>query len=228
MRHRSNTLFLQAAVAMCFATPVAFAQAVITLPSNPIVGIAATPGNATSALAVVGTNAGQNNYPAAEPPTAAIDGITSVGNPSNKYLNFAQTNVGFIVTPSALTFLTGFQFYTGNDAPERDPVVIVIEGTNSPNATTTLNSTWVQIFSGGSGLATNPGRDTFGNQVNFANALSYASYRVLVTAVRDTTAANSMQFGEIRLVGTPVPEPSSMALCGLVAGLAVRRLRRKS
>lgn len=225
MRHRQRHR-LYAAMAVICSAPVAFAQAVITLPSNPIVGVGATPGSPTSTLAVVGTTQNFNNYPAAEPPSAATDGVTSTGTPANKYLNFAQTNVGFIVTPSALTFLTGFQFYTGNDSPERDPVVIVIEGTNSPNATTTLNSTWVQVFSGGTGLATNPGRDAFGTQVNFANAAAYASYRVLITAVRDTTAADSMQFGEMRLLGTPVPEPSSVALCGLAGGLVIRRLRR--
>src|SRR5262249_57515534 len=104
--------------------------------NNPIVGIVATPGSATSTAGTVGTTPNVNNWPAAESPPNAID-----NNTATKYLNFAKTNTGFIVTPSAMSVLTSFQLFTANDSPERDPTTVSIEGTNSPNATTTLNST---------------------------------------------------------------------------------------
>ncbi len=225
MRNRSHHPLLYAVVlTACGGTSVASAQTVITMPGNPIVGVAATPGGMTSTLATVGTVGGQNNYPAAESPPNSIDGVLTT-----KYLNFAQVNVGFIVEPSAMSVLTGFRMGAANDATERDPLTITIEGTNSPNPTVTLNSVWNQIYSGTSGLDTDPGRNTFGAQISIANATQYASYRVLVTSVRNPGTANSMQFSEIELTADVVPEPTSLALCGVAAaGIIARRLRRKA
>ena len=56
---------------------------------NPLVGIAATPGSATSTLATVGTVANTNNYPSTETPVNSVDNSTAT-----KYLNFAKTNAG--------------------------------------------------------------------------------------------------------------------------------------
>jgi hypothetical protein len=198
----------------------------VTAPGNPIVGVAAILGSPTSTLSVVGTVPGANNYPAGEPPPASIDNLFGIGNSGNKYLNFQETNVGFIVTPTALSVLTGLRFSTCNDAPERDPFTISIEGTNSPNATTTLNSTWTTIYSGTSGLATDPGRNAFGSTASFTNSLSFTSYRMLVQSVRDGVAANSFQFQEIELLAL-VPEPSSLILGGLGVSAAMCRWRRR-
>jgi len=175
----------------------------VTASGDPIVGVAATLGNAISTASTVGTTEGQNNYPAAEGPTNVIDDISS-----SKYLNFAETGVGFITTPSTATVITGVHFDTANDSPERDPLTISIEGTNSPNATTTLNSSWTTIYNGASGLSTDPGRESAGSVIAFSNTNSYTSYRVLVQSVRDAPAANSMQFAEIRLIGTTFVPPT--------------------
>lgn len=220
-------LLFTASAAACFMAGGSAPAAVIsdvTAPGNPIVGVAAILGSSTSTLATAGGGSG-NAYPTAEAPPNAID-----NNLSDKYLNFQQSGAGFIVTPSAASVVNSFRFATGNDAVERDPAVITIEGTNSPNATTTLNSTWTTIYNGVSGLATDPGRNTFGPVVPFSNTTSFLSYRVLVSSVRTPATANSFQFSEIEL-GSDVttPEPSSILLTGLgsVAGLLVVRRRRR-
>jgi hypothetical protein len=220
LRQTAITAILAFVGISAFAS-AAYAQVVdATAPGNPIVGVAATLGSNTSLLAVAGGGSG-NAYPTMEAPPNAIN-----DNLSDKYLNFQQSGAGFIVTPSALSVLTGVDMATANDAVERDPLVITIEGTNSPNATTTLNSSWTLIYNGASGLATDPGRNTFGQQVSFANALSFTSYRVLVQTVRTPTSANSFQFGEIELLA-PVPEPSSLILAVMGVSAAAWRWRRR-
>ena len=67
-----------------------------------------------------------SNYPAGEAPANAID-----GNGGTKYLNFARTNTGIIVTPQAAsTVVKAIALSTANDAVERDPTSVAIYGTN--------------------------------------------------------------------------------------------------
>ncbi|MHC4741122.1 MAG: hypothetical protein ACYS8Z_04390, partial [Planctomycetota bacterium] len=57
-----------------------------------------------------------SSYPGHEGPGNAVDGTL------NKYLNFGQTNSGFIVTPAfGSSIIDGFEITTANDAIERDP-----------------------------------------------------------------------------------------------------------
>jgi hypothetical protein len=191
--------------ALLWLEPSAAAQLVdITAPGDPIVGVAATPGSSTSSLAVPGTLANFNNYPPAESPPMAIDDVVAT-----KYLNFQKTNAGWIATPSTTDQpITGIRFVTGNDSPERDPLTLVLEGTNDLNATTTLNSTWVTIYSGVSGLATDPGRNALGAVAHVANGQAFRSYRMLVTTVRELpVVANSFQFAEVQLLSSGVGTP---------------------
>jgi hypothetical protein len=185
--------------------------------------VAATPGSLTSSIATVGTTAGVNNYPAAESPPNAID-----NNSATKYLNFAKTNSGFILTLApdrAGLPILGFRFRTANDAPERDPFTITLEGANAanPTAAATGPTTWTLLYNGVSGLATDPGRFGFGAEQDFANVLTFNTYRMLVTNVRNNTTANSFQFSEIELLA--VPEPGVLALLPLVAGVLFLRNR---
>src|SRR5262245_20641676 len=76
----------------------------VTAPGDPIVGVAATLGSATSTLATAGGGSG-NSYPTAEGPANAIN-----NNLGDKYLNFQQSGAGFIVTPSAPSIVTSFRF----------------------------------------------------------------------------------------------------------------------
>lgn len=203
------------------------AQTVITAPSNPVIGVAAIVGSSTSSKSIVasGNTNGQNMYPSSESPNRAIDTLLN-----GKYLNFGKTGVGFIVTPIQATVLNGFRFATGNDAIERDPLTITIEGTKSRDAIDTLDSAWTLLYDGDSGLATNPGRNTYGIQELVPNTEIYFGNRILVQSLRSTSTANSMQFAEIQLLGAVVPEPTTWALIGLtgvgVVGGWYQRRRR--
>jgi len=183
------------------------APALLT-PGLPIVGIAAAPGSTTSAIAVAGT--GGNAYPASESPDLAID-----GNTATKYLNFAKTNTGLIVTiPGGLATVTAIRFTTANDVPERDPLAVTLEGANAsdPAAAAAAGSAWTLLYSGASGLATDPGRFTSGPTVTFANTARFTTYRLLVTNVRNASGANSMQFSEVQFFGAaPDTEPPTIA-----------------
>ena len=225
--HRCAPILLAVGLLFALGAPAPAQPVDITAPGNPIVGVAATVGSNTSLLATVGTVPNTNNYPAGEPPASAIDNITGgIPNQGNKYLNFLETGAGFIVTPTTNSIVAGLHFFTGNDAPERDPLTVTLEGSTDANATTTLNSTWVLLYSGPSGLATDPGRNASGPNVFFANTQSLRSYRLLVSTVRNAATANSFQFQEIELL-SPIPEPSSVALCGVALAAFGTMWRRR-
>ncbi|HYG26421.1 MAG TPA: hypothetical protein VD906_05905, partial [Caulobacteraceae bacterium] len=144
-------------------------------------------------------------WPGGENPTNAFN------NNSTKYLNFGVDPtsapfvgpVGVTITPAVGgTVVTGIRFYTANDAPERDPADYVLEGSNDGN-------TFTQISAGALNLPTTrtPANQNMLNgprqEVTFANDTAYATYRITINNVRDNAAANSMQIGEIELLGTP-------------------------
>jgi hypothetical protein len=179
------------------ATPTFLSAANLLAPSQPILGVAATPGSATSAIATIGTVAGVNNFPGTESATNTIDGATGT-----KYLNFAEVNVGFIVTIPNSSVVTGFQFTAANDAAERDPISVTIEGASASDpSSAAANATWTLLYSGPSGLASDPGRQTNGAVISVANGAGFNTYRLLVTDVRNQATANSMQFSEVQFFG---------------------------
>jgi hypothetical protein len=191
----------------------------------------------TDTIALVnGTNDGDANMgppPAAESVDHAIDGV------GQKYLNFLDLGSGFAVTPSVgLSTVNRVRLYTANDAMERDPASILIEGSN-----VAIGGPFTSVFQGALALpvarnvggttnsyqsATNQPIDgTFAFQdLSFANTTNYRHYRVTFPTLRDAAAANSMQIGEVQLIGTVIPEPTSMTLCGLAA-VVVGLLRRR-
>src|SRR5688500_4816602 len=86
-------------------------------------------------VGVVGTAAGVNNWPAAEPPADIINGV--MGGAGEKYLNFAETNTGIVVTPAfGSSVVTGMELWVANDAEERDPASYELYGTNNLLAAT--------------------------------------------------------------------------------------------
>lgn len=134
-----------------------------------------------------------------------------------KYLNFGTDGdqnapfagpVGFVVTPTlgsdaAGTVVNAIRVYTANDAPERDPASFTIEGSNG-------GTNFTLIASGNLALpdARNNGGLTLDpialadQEVHFANSTPYKSYRVLFQNVKNNTSANSVQLGEVELLGT--------------------------
>jgi hypothetical protein len=147
------------------------------------------------------------NSPDNEPVTNAIDDTTS------KYLNFGadgnQDNPyvgpsGLVVTPAVgSTVVTGLRIYTANDAVDRDPADFKLEGS-------TDGTTFTEIASGP--LALPGGRNAAAlpldpilqpnQEVTFANTAGYTSYRLTFTNVKNNATVNSMQIGEIELLGT--------------------------
>lgn len=175
-----------------------------------------------------GGGGGQSRYPGGEAPANILD-----GNPGTKYLNFGKENSGFIVTPEAgASVITGFELWTANDSPERDPATYALYGFNGAvdyanNSLGDLQN-WELISSGALNLPTD--RETSGGLMSLANGDAYESYRFVVTSLRDGGAANSLQFSDIQFYGVVVPEPSTIAMSvvGLAfAGWVVARRRRE-
>jgi hypothetical protein len=239
---------------LSFAVPVALvacmsshalAQVKITNPGDPITGIWQTTIGGNSTTSTAGTaNAGQ--YPAGEPPAQAIDGrfASPYGagpTQGSKYLNFGTgggggisaitkgVGTGYFVTPAlGPSIVTGIQIATANDAPERDPLTVSLEGSNATGAALEQGSSWTLINpSINLGIDTNPGRFILAPMVTFANTTQYTSYRVLVQSQR--ASANSTQYGELTLHGIVIPEPSTIALAAAgLLGLVVAVRRRTS
>jgi len=147
--------------------------------------------------------------PAAEQVVEAIDATTS------KYLNFGVSNAtqtppyvgptGLVVTPAmGSTVLTGMRLFTANDSPERDPADYLIEGsTNGGSTYTTIASGTISMPTDRNAAGQSLNAITeFNREVHFANSKAYTTYRWSVNNVRSDTSANSMQVGEVQLLGT--------------------------
>ncbi|CAN5427888.1 hypothetical protein BH23VER1_BH23VER1_25180 [soil metagenome] len=227
----------------------AFTTATLTLGLAALVATTSQSDAATIfEVGMVGTTAETNNWPAAEPPPAAIDGANS------KYLNFGELNTGFFVTPAAgPSVVTGLFLMTANDAAPRDPLTFSLYGTNTQTASGGAGTTF-DLESGdfspitlnqSTGLEVDPGRlSTPAVQPVIVNATEYTSYVLFFPTVRDPAAANSMQISEAQLTGTVggtpqtitaagdpivggqvIPEPGTLSLLSLL-GLAALRRRR--
>jgi hypothetical protein len=181
-------------------------------------------------VGVVGTAAGVNNWPAAEPPEDVINGI--IGGGGEKYLNFAELNTGIVVTPAfGPSIVTSIEFWVANDAEERDPASYELWGTNAPvGAAGPYNLGDFSLISGGA-LALPLPRDTVPDAlgssqvVTFANASAYSSYMLVFPTVKNEATANSMQISEVQFDGV-VPEPGSILLLIGAAGVGLLRRRR--
>jgi hypothetical protein len=141
------------------------------------------------------------NSPGSEGAANAID------NQPTKYLNFDAadgTDVGFVVTPSAgVTLVTGLAMQSANDAPERDPRDVALDGSNaaSPPAWDDPDA-WERIVE----IIAPPFTERFQTQTfYFENTKPYRHYRWVVLEVQDVATANSMQIAEVELLGNVIP-----------------------
>jgi hypothetical protein len=145
--------------------------------------------------------------PAAETVDHAIDQQTS------KYLNFdadggAPFNgpVGFVVTPSAgRSVVSVLRFYTAGDAPERDPADFKLEGSNDGGTSYSLIASGALALPdarNAGGLALDPLNQAI-QQVSLTNTAAFTTYKLSFTNVKNNSTANSMQIGEVELLGVP-------------------------
>ncbi|MBP7936413.1 MAG: hypothetical protein KA354_17370 [Phycisphaerae bacterium] len=175
-------------------------------PGDPILAVDSDPDTSMS------------NYPEVETPAMACD-----GDLATKYLNFAKENSGLIAasTPGA-SIVRSLRLITGNDAPERDPVIVEVYGTNAPIASADNSwgtaEPWTLIAS--SGLEPPIDRTTVYPVFNFANETSYNFYKILFSSIKDTATANAMQVTEIGLY-TEADAAGTNVLLGSPAVLAV-------
>lgn len=181
-----------------------------------------------TAIAVTDNPPGsQSSYPDPnEAPDKAID-----GDLGTKYLNFANTNSGLILSRAdgLSTIVEQLTFTTGNDAPGRDPLQYDLYGTNDPitSADNSLGDSenWSLIVAGAStGLEDlfddgdgEEHRGETGLAQAVANSTAYSAHRIVFSELRGGTGEGIMQVGEVLFEGTVVPEPSSLllALCGI-------------
>ncbi|HNQ89400.1 MAG TPA: PEP-CTERM sorting domain-containing protein [Verrucomicrobiota bacterium] len=228
MKSTLGFLLEAALAAAVLVAPSAVAQVDydLTRPGDQIIGVGAVKGDVTSVLSVVGTAGGVNNYPGGESPEKLLD--DSLGT---KYLNFAEVNVGFILTlpgDRAAANVTGFQLFSANDSANRDPMTLTLEGAIATDALAAAGGAdWTLLYEGASGLTAGGPRYGIGDVMTFDNAQVFNTYRLLVTTIQDSGTANSMQFSEVQLYGTVVPEPGVVLLLGL-GGLSLWIARRRS
>jgi alpha-L-fucosidase 2 len=176
----------------------------ILSPGDQIVAIKETTKGRPNILAETGDFGGNDG--ADELVTSILD-----GNFSTKYFckatddeGSAGVNTGFVVTPHlGATVVTGIQFATANDMPNRDPVAITIEGSNTDDALKAKGKGFTLIYKGPSGLTKDPSRTSWGPIVSFPNTTAYKSYRVLITQTRGSDNVDATQYSEVKLLGEP-------------------------
>jgi hypothetical protein len=146
--------------------------------------------------------------------TPAAEGVANaINDTTTKYLNFGtdgNTTAGFTgpvgleVTLSAgPAIVNGLRLYTANDGVERDPIDYKLEGSNDGTTYTTVATGGLALPTArnAGGLELDP-LNAANQEITFANSAGYSIYRLTFTNVRDNTAANSMQIGEVELLGT--------------------------
>lgn len=136
------------------------------------------------------------NIPAPEFVTNVIE------NKATKYLNFDKYNTGFTVTSTiGMSIVEGLRLMSANDAPDRDPISYLLEGS--------LDGQVFEIISKGP-LPGFPNR-FYWNTVSFDNDKAFATYRLTFPEIGGSTCC--MQIGEVEFLGT--------------AGVSIQVVRKK-
>ncbi len=177
---------------------------------TPVVADVTAPGDA-----IVATS---SNSPGGEDVAKAIDNTSTT-----KYLNFDKIDAGFTVTPSVgVSVVTALRLTSANDAVERDPTSFALSGSHDGNNFTLIASGALPDFTARFQPV----------QVNFANNVAYAHYRLLFPTVRNAAAAVAVQIAEVEFLGTAGPAATGFddligtdvgnALDGVAPGIHLR------
>jgi hypothetical protein len=134
----------------------------------------------------------------------AIDNIKTTkylnwdsGRDGNQVGTFSPS--GFAVQPAVgPTVVTGMGIQSANDAPDRDPDVVVLEGSNDTNLTSYASGTWTPITTIVNIAAGFTARFQ-SQEFFFSNATPYRNYRWRVEATRTTPNGCCMQVAEVWL-----------------------------
>ncbi|HTI99344.1 MAG TPA: hypothetical protein VL527_10720 [Dongiaceae bacterium] len=143
---------------------------------------------------------------------------SAINNTIQKYLNYSTTGnttpfvgpVGFTVKPGmGNTIVNALRIYTANDSEARDPANYVLEGSQDGNAFSAIASGPLALPAGRNTTTTDAINPLTQNvqELHFANSAGYNFYRVTFNTVKDAANANSMQIGEIELLGAANPNP---------------------
>ena len=111
-------------------------------------------------------------------------------------MNFDITNTGFTSPPLGPTVVKGLSLTSANDAPDRDPVTYLLEGSYD-------GDNFVEISSGD--VAAFPSR-FHANYIFFDNAVPYATYRLIFPTVDNSTCcckSRRLNFSAFRVQGSP-------------------------
>jgi len=122
------------------------------------------------------------------------------GRDGNQIGTFSPS--GFAVQPAVgPTIVTGMGIRCANDAPDRDPDVVVLEGSNDPNLTSYESGTWTPITTI-SNIAAGFTVRWKSQEFLFPNAIQYRNYRWRVEATRIMPNRCCMQVSEVWLTGS--------------------------
>jgi hypothetical protein len=127
----------------------------------------------------------------------------AIDNQPTKYLNLDSSlpepipPSGFVVTPSVgATVVVGMTVESADDAPERDPKTVTLEGSNDDTITSFNGGNWEFITT----INIPDFTDRLQRQqFEFSNSKSYKSYRWTVTATRIPNGC-CMQVAEVELL----------------------------
>jgi len=199
-----KSFIVSAAAALVVAAGVVSADPTpILAPGNPIIAFDSE------------FSTGNSSYPTPnETPPMAID-----GSAATKYLNFGNTNSGFIITPGAPSIVQSFRLSTANDAPERDPFSYSLFGTNAPivsaDNSNGLGEPWTLISSGALAPPPSGSFQTPYTPTDVSNSTAYSSYKLIFPTLRGSPAAQCcMQFSEVQFFTGPAAGGSAILAPG--------------
>ncbi len=132
--------------------------------------------------------------------------------------------VGFVVTPKAgASRVTAMRLFTASRHPEDDPADYLLEGSNDGTNFTSISGGLLALpvqrnAAGGAIVASNQVLQ----ELDFANANSYATYRLTFTNVNNNaTASNGVQIAEVQLLEEVAGSAPVLSIAGGAQGTVV-------